>query len=189
MPSFLTNSSEFGCRRDHEPHSPCVRRGMSRSRLLVRSLAQSRKVDRKPWGTAATFIRRTTAESVISDSAPPRGAGNRRSVPVMRESSFKRATTGIDNGTLCSRPIFIRFPGTAQTAAFRGGGVTFGSLFTPYNQFAWWNKYQINPIWIYFGDSFSSSDDTVRLPGFGRTNIWSGDLNMPWDWRARRRSR
>ena len=44
----------------------------------------------------------------------------------------------------------------------------------PYNQFAWWNKYQINPIWgaalgiIYFGDSFASSDDTVRLPGFVR---------------------
>jgi catecholate siderophore receptor len=44
----------------------------------------------------------------------------------------------------------------------------------PYNQFAWWNKYQINPMWaaalgmIYFSDSFASSDDTVRLPGFVR---------------------
>ncbi|HEU0083920.1 MAG TPA: TonB-dependent siderophore receptor [Bradyrhizobium sp.] len=44
----------------------------------------------------------------------------------------------------------------------------------PYNQFAWWNKYQIDPLWavaagvIYFSDSFASSDDTVRLPGFAR---------------------
>ncbi|QIO35645.1 TonB-dependent receptor [Bradyrhizobium sp. 1(2017)] len=44
----------------------------------------------------------------------------------------------------------------------------------PYNQFAWWNKYQFTPMWaaalgiIYFGDSFASSDDTVRLPGFVR---------------------
>jgi len=44
----------------------------------------------------------------------------------------------------------------------------------PYNQFAWWNKYQFDPTWaaglgiIYFSDSFASSDDTVRLPGFWR---------------------
>jgi catecholate siderophore receptor len=44
----------------------------------------------------------------------------------------------------------------------------------PYNQFAWWNKYQFTPMWaaalgiIYFGDSFANSDDTVRLPGFVR---------------------
>ncbi|WP_363331156.1 TonB-dependent siderophore receptor [Bradyrhizobium sp.] len=44
----------------------------------------------------------------------------------------------------------------------------------PYNQFAWWNKYQFNPMWgaglgvIVFGDSYASSDDTVRLPGFVR---------------------
>jgi catecholate siderophore receptor len=44
----------------------------------------------------------------------------------------------------------------------------------PFNQFSWWNKYQINPVWgtalgvIYFSNSFASSDDTVRLPGFVR---------------------
>lgn len=44
----------------------------------------------------------------------------------------------------------------------------------PYNQFAWWNKYQIDQTWaaalgiIYFSDSFANSDDTVRLPGFWR---------------------
>jgi catecholate siderophore receptor len=63
----------------------------------------------------------------------------------------------------------------------------------PYNQFAWWNKYQINPMWgvglgvIYFGDSFASSDDTVRLPGFVRfdtalylkiNETWRAQLNV-----------
>lgn len=44
----------------------------------------------------------------------------------------------------------------------------------PYNQFSWWNKYQFTPVWsaaagvIYFSDSFASSDDSVRLPGFVR---------------------
>jgi catecholate siderophore receptor len=63
----------------------------------------------------------------------------------------------------------------------------------PYNQFAWWNKYQINPMWgaalgiIYFSDSFASSDDTVRLPGFVRfdtalylkiNEMWRAQLNV-----------
>jgi catecholate siderophore receptor len=44
----------------------------------------------------------------------------------------------------------------------------------PYNQLSLWNKYQINPTWgaalgvIYFSDSFASSDDSMRLPGFVR---------------------
>jgi catecholate siderophore receptor len=44
----------------------------------------------------------------------------------------------------------------------------------PTHQFAWWNKYQITPIWsaslgaIYFSESFASSDDSVKLPGFVR---------------------
>lgn len=63
----------------------------------------------------------------------------------------------------------------------------------PYNQFSWWNKYQINPRWaaavgvIYLGDSYASSDDTVRLPGFVRVDAalylkidktWSAQLNV-----------
>jgi catecholate siderophore receptor len=63
----------------------------------------------------------------------------------------------------------------------------------PYNQFAWWNRYQIDSSWgaglgiIYFGDSFASSDDTVRLPGFVRFDTalylkmdqnWSAQLNI-----------
>lgn len=63
----------------------------------------------------------------------------------------------------------------------------------PYNQFSWWNKYQIDERWgaalgvIYFSDSFASSDDTVRLPGFVRfdtalylkiNETWKGQLNI-----------
>jgi catecholate siderophore receptor len=44
----------------------------------------------------------------------------------------------------------------------------------PLNQFSWWNKYQFDPLWsaslgvIYFSDSYATSDDLVRLPGFVR---------------------
>jgi catecholate siderophore receptor len=63
----------------------------------------------------------------------------------------------------------------------------------PYNQIAWWNKYQFTPMWsaglgiIYFGDSFATNDDTVRLPGFVRFDAgvyakidenWSAQLNV-----------
>jgi catecholate siderophore receptor len=63
----------------------------------------------------------------------------------------------------------------------------------PYNQFAWWNKYQINETWgaalgiIYFGDSYATSDDTVRLPSFVRFDTavyvkidehWRAQLNV-----------
>jgi len=63
----------------------------------------------------------------------------------------------------------------------------------PYNQFSWWNKYQFTPMWaaalgvIYFSDSYASSDDTVRLPGFWRVDAavyakinetWRAQLNV-----------
>jgi catecholate siderophore receptor len=59
----------------------------------------------------------------------------------------------------------------------------------PYNQFAWWNKYQFTEIWsaglgiIYFGDSFATNDDTVRLPGFVRfdAGIYA---NIDQNWKA-----
>jgi catecholate siderophore receptor len=59
----------------------------------------------------------------------------------------------------------------------------------PYNQFAWWNKYQINPMWgaalgvIYFGDSFASSDDTVKLPSFVRFDA-AAYVTINANWRA-----
>ena len=46
----------------------------------------------------------------------------------------------------------------------------------PLNQFSWWNKYQFDPVWsaglgvIYFSDSFATSDDLVRMPGFVRVD-------------------
>ncbi len=63
----------------------------------------------------------------------------------------------------------------------------------PYNQFSFWNKYQITPMWaaavgiIYFSNSYASSDDTVRLPGFVRVDaavylklneMWRAQLNI-----------
>jgi catecholate siderophore receptor len=63
----------------------------------------------------------------------------------------------------------------------------------PFNQFSYWNKYQINPFWgaalgvIYFSDSFASSDDSVKLPGFWRVDAglfltinetWRAQLNV-----------
>ena len=63
----------------------------------------------------------------------------------------------------------------------------------PFNQFSWWNKYQFTPAWaasvglIYFSDSFASSDDSVKLPGFFRVDAgvftkinetWRAQLNI-----------
>jgi catecholate siderophore receptor len=63
----------------------------------------------------------------------------------------------------------------------------------PFNQFSWWNKYQFTPVWaaslgiIYFSDSFASSDDSVRLPGFVRVDAavyakinetWKAQINI-----------
>jgi catecholate siderophore receptor len=44
----------------------------------------------------------------------------------------------------------------------------------PQHQFAFWNKYQFDPIWaaavgvIYFSESFAASDDSVKLPSWWR---------------------
>ena len=59
----------------------------------------------------------------------------------------------------------------------------------PYNQLAWWNKYQFTDMWsaglgvIFFDDSFATSDDTVRLPAFWRfdAGIYA---NIDKNWKA-----
>jgi len=63
----------------------------------------------------------------------------------------------------------------------------------PYNQVSLWNKYQFDQVWsgavgmIYFSDSYATSDDTVRLPGFVRFDaglyakfspMWRAQLNI-----------
>jgi catecholate siderophore receptor len=63
----------------------------------------------------------------------------------------------------------------------------------PLNQVSLWNKYQFSSVWaasvgvIYFSDSFASSDNTVRLPGFVRFDAgvfakinenWRAQLNV-----------
>ncbi len=63
----------------------------------------------------------------------------------------------------------------------------------PLHQFSWWNRYQFDPMWaaalgaIYFSNSFATSDDTVKLPGFVRFDgaiyvkidkTWKAQLNV-----------
>ena len=55
-----------------------------RSRWMSAMTAGTAKVARIPCGTASTSIRRMTAVSAISDNAPPRGAGNNRSLSSTR---------------------------------------------------------------------------------------------------------
>ncbi len=59
----------------------------------------------------------------------------------------------------------------------------------PFNQVSLWNKYQINETWgvglgiIYFSDSFATSDDSVKLPGFVRVDT-AVYLKINETWRA-----
>ena len=63
----------------------------------------------------------------------------------------------------------------------------------PFHQFSWWNKYQFTPMWsaavgaIYFSESFASSDNSVKLPGWWRfdagvyariNQTWKAQLNI-----------
>ena len=36
-----------------------------------------------------------------------------------------------------------------------------------------------------YSEDYVADEDAARR---SRTNIWSGDFDMPWDWRAQRRS-
>ena len=63
----------------------------------------------------------------------------------------------------------------------------------PLHQASLWNKYQFHPQWaaalgvVYFSESFASSDDTVKLPGFVRfdaalywkiNEMWKAQFNV-----------
>jgi catecholate siderophore receptor len=63
----------------------------------------------------------------------------------------------------------------------------------PFHQFSLWNKYQFTPMWsaalgvIYLSDSFASSDNSVKLPGFVRVDAavyarinetWKAQINV-----------
>jgi catecholate siderophore receptor len=86
------------------------------------------------------------------------------------ESSLTGYVTGDWQSSLAYAYTDARITSATSTTIVAGNRVQL----VPYNQFAWWNKYQINPTWgaalgvIYFSDSFASSDDTVSLPGFVR---------------------
>jgi catecholate siderophore receptor len=59
----------------------------------------------------------------------------------------------------------------------------------PYNQIALWNKFKFTDMWsagvgvIYFGDSYATSDDTVRLPSFVRVDAGLY-ANIDQNWKA-----
>jgi catecholate siderophore receptor len=59
----------------------------------------------------------------------------------------------------------------------------------PYNQIAWWNKFKFTEMWsagvgiIYFGDSYATNDDTVRLPAFVRVDAGLY-ANIDQNWKA-----
>jgi catecholate siderophore receptor len=59
----------------------------------------------------------------------------------------------------------------------------------PYNQIALWNKFKFTEMWsagigiIYFGDSYATSDDTVRLPSFVRVDAGLY-ANIDQNWKA-----
>lgn len=110
-----------------------------------------------------------------------------------RVRGFETALTGYVTGawqtTLGYAYTDARIVGATSTTVLPGNRVQL----VPYNQFSWWNKYQINEAWgaglgvIYFSDSFAASDDTVRLPGFVRVDggiyykydaTWRGQLTV-----------
>lgn len=110
-----------------------------------------------------------------------------------RVRGFEAALTGYVTGawqtTLGYAYTDARIVGATSTTVLPGNRVQL----VPYNQFSWWNKYQIDDAWgvglgvIYFSDSFAASDDTVRLPGFARVDggiyykydaTWRGQLTV-----------
>ena len=97
--SSLENRSP--CRRDHEPHSPCVRRGMSRSRpdpLLTRRAAAARSLT----GGAARPLRSTHPSNVLQ-STGRQAVKNRRQSCAPRQRRCAVASIGPEDPTLTSR--------------------------------------------------------------------------------------
>ena len=52
------------------------------------------------------------------------------------------------------------------------------------------NRWMVGKGWAVayrrYSEDYAADEDIARR---SRTNIWSGDFDMPWDWRAQRRSR
>ena len=116
-----------------------------------------------------------------SRAAPTRSAVLKRPSP---DTSFPtgRRLSATPIPTHASQAIHPR-PSSPETACSS----------CPTTSLGLWNKYQINSRWaaslgiIYFSDSFASSDDSVRLPGFWRFDAglfakidetWSAQLNV-----------
>ena len=72
---------------------------------------------------------------LVAGSGRPDGDWNTRSPPSpSRRASSSAATARADSGTQCSRPAFVRFPGTVHTAPSRSISVQRASRTSPLRQ-------------------------------------------------------
>jgi len=78
-----------------------------------------RSIQHPPAFKSAACIRRITADMLMSDSIPPRGAKKTKLLEFMRGSDFNNSTASFGRGTLCSRSIFMRSTGTIHTPLVR----------------------------------------------------------------------
>jgi catecholate siderophore receptor len=127
------------------------------------------------WNIQPKLLFTAAAYGLIRSNVPiadPSGNGLFFSSGSHKIRGFEAALTGYVTpdwqSTLGYAYTDARITSDTSTTIVAGNRVQL----VPYNQFAWWNKVQIDPLWavavgvIYFSDSFASSDDTVRLPGF-----------------------
>ncbi|MHC2386590.1 hypothetical protein ACVIU7_004502 [Bradyrhizobium liaoningense] len=89
------------CRRDHEPHSPCVCRGMSRSRPDLR-LARRAAAARSLTGGASAPVRPTHPSSALQ-STGRQAAKSRRQSCAPRQTRCAAASIGPKSRTLTNR--------------------------------------------------------------------------------------
>lgn len=107
--------------------------------------SQSRKVERKPcWVNPEWFILFKTANSDISDSCPPRGAGNTRLLSLTCGKSFNRANSSIRQQDLL---FSTHHPPEITYSIFSGGQMEGSCFHVFYDQFATLIKALFLKLW------------------------------------------
>ena len=87
---------------------------------FVSSAAQSRKLDRKPCGTAPISRSLRSFENIMSDSRFPRTPGKMSAPPLPSVRAASRICAARrDSETRCSRLAFMRVAGIVQTRPLR----------------------------------------------------------------------
>ena len=98
----------------------CARHASATSRATTVSPHQSRKLLRKPWGTASRLFSGTSVLSVESESSRPVGLGN--TSPELSGSLravVSASSAGAESGTRWGRPFLARSAGTVQSLALQ----------------------------------------------------------------------